>query len=353
MTESSWKGCYDGGWMGVITPTSFAHPAKMSKPLLERIIRHGLEQGYWKAGDTIGDPFFGIGSTGIIGAYNGLKVIGVELEPKFHALCLENFELHRRKWETLGAPMPVALLGDSRQFASIVAGELDGCVTSPPFTTDQPCASQTKALKDYHAFTRGDGTKRDKGMLSDGNIAALPAGSLSGVVTSPPFADKVAFADKKFEAEHKKGVTADQYEKKPYDKRGFLDPDYAENAATCNLGSFRDCTPTYWSACRAVYDQVRLALKPGGVFCLVLKSYVSKGRLVDLPAQTCTLLTALGFDVFELTRAWLVKEEKHPGLFGEEVVKTKAKKSFFRRLAEKRGSPPIDFEVVLWARKQQ
>jgi len=43
----------------------------------------------------------------------------------------------------------------------------------------------------------------------------------------------------------------------------------------------------------------------------------------------------------------LVKETTHETLFGHTEVKRKERKSFFRRLAESKGSPKIDFEVVL------
>jgi hypothetical protein len=46
----------------------------------------------------------------------------------------------------------------------------------------------------------------------------------------------------------------------------------------------------------------------------------------------------------------LVKETHDNGLFGE-IVEKKERKSFFRRLAESKGSPPIDYETVLCMRK--
>ena len=45
--------------------------------------------------------------------------------------------------------------------------------------------------------------------------------------------------------------------------------------------------------------------------------------------------------------AMLVKETEHEGLWGHTIIKKKERKSFFRRLAESKGSPPIDYEVVL------
>jgi hypothetical protein len=46
----------------------------------------------------------------------------------------------------------------------------------------------------------------------------------------------------------------------------------------------------------------------------------------------------------------LVKETNHAGLFGT-ITEKKERKSFFRRLAEKKGSPEINYEVVLCTRK--
>jgi hypothetical protein len=109
---------------------------------------------------------------------------------------------------------------------------------------------------------------------------------------------------------------------------------------------------TYWNRMAVVYRQMWLALKPGGIAAIVVKDYCKGGKRVPLCDQTCQLLTALGFSVFERTHAMLVKEERHPDLFGgDEHVRKTERKSFFRRLAEKKGSPRIDWEEVLWARK--
>ncbi len=685
---NDWHGCYDGGWGDLLVPEAFAHPAKFSRALIMRIIDHGLKQGYWKPGDTIGDPFGGVTLGGIAAGYRGLNWLGCELEARFVDLGNQNLRKHAAAFKQCGATMVKLVQGDSRRFAEIVAGELDAVctsppfqetlsldrpnpaerrkaareagirntehvspidmerlgkrhegdygttpgnignlpagdlaavVTSPPFTTDQPCASQTKALKDYHAFTRGDGTKRDQGMQTDGNIAGLPSGSLDACLTSPPYANSMESGDKKahvdfsksFDGKDHRGkgqgcqgtrsesysqdtpgqigalkegtldaaVTSPPWENKraaeqEYDEKydrfsgrktsgGRLgqsaDADYGqsegqlgnmkggfedlprcsrcgkllldsqpqqsdENTAPGGVsgqsarltvqpsgaaharevpnedvvgmdrrilrgGRLRDVvrgeqsprgtgsggdnrpsqegTPgcdsevfavagipwsppvpekvpgaepiglldfptdtqsgkptlpdevdsvplpkkrkgkrgsakatrakkntvpsgegqgnnssplceecgregnrqgdgdrgrrgasdrqepdSYWKACAEVYRQVRLALRPNGIFVVVVKAYVSKGKIVDLPSQTCDLLSALGFDVFEVTRAWLTKEERHPGLFGEEVVKKTKRVSFFRRLHEKkRPDLAIDYECVVWARK--
>src|SRR3989304_3206170 len=80
---SDWHHCYDDSWKGLIVDEAFAHPAKFAYGLIVRIVKHGLERGYWRAGDVVGDPFAGIGSGGIVCAANGLLWRGVELEPRF------------------------------------------------------------------------------------------------------------------------------------------------------------------------------------------------------------------------------------------------------------------------------
>ena len=81
--------------------------------------------------------------------------------------------------------------------------------------------------------------------------------------------------------------------------------------------------------------------------CLVVKSYVKGGKFVDLPEQTWTLLLHLGFEPVERIRAMLTKETRHPSLFGGHEVKRVKRVSFFRRLAESKGSPRIDYEEIL------
>ena len=61
----AWQGCYDLSWKGAIIPSSFQHPAKMSRGLLRRILGHAFEQRWVSKGSVVCDPFGGI-STGIV-----------------------------------------------------------------------------------------------------------------------------------------------------------------------------------------------------------------------------------------------------------------------------------------------
>jgi hypothetical protein len=108
---------------------------------------------------------------------------------------------------------------------------------------------------------------------------------------------------------------------------------------------------TFWQAAREIVDQCFQILRPGGVAIWVCKDFVRKGQRVPFSADWLRLCEACGFESVEWIKASLVKRDEQPGLFGEAVVKTKSRKSFFRRLAEAKGSPAIDHEDVLIVRK--
>lgn len=189
----TWHGCYDDGWRGAITDESFQHPAKMARGLLERIVTHGFTRGWWKLGDVIGDPFGGIGSTGLIGAYHGLRVVSVELEPKFVRLSHGNFFLHLDRLQTLDAPLPIFLQGDSRRFAEIV-GPVASLMTSPPYGWRTEPGRRGNAEREARlpaadrmgASAHGDGYGH-----TEGQIGCMGNGDFAAVLSSPPYAQAV------------------------------------------------------------------------------------------------------------------------------------------------------------------
>lgn len=595
-----WHGCYNDGWKGHIVDDAFAHPAKMAYGLLERILRHMAERGWIGKADVIGDPFGGIGSTGILGSAQGYRVIMVELEGRFVELAERNFALTRRHRDAFGDIAPVIIHGDSREFARLV-GECAAVVCSPPFVDSGPTGAPQRG---YPALSKRTDCKHKtterksgdtvcvecgvnltaKGMVdtygsSPGQIGAMKAGKLDCVVTSPPFVDSMsdkpssqvlagsggrmgvsckgdgygqspgqigALKAGKLDAvvktgltntpasptigHHEQRTTAQAAGSQPgavesggddvefaagtpsvalsragmvaSESRGTLRSDTrgdaegvsspghqaeeqgatgagslplqgrevecpvsaddregqvqpvrdndgsgrapqergplrqparqpggdvqpvpheshqavvvegeesgqadAEGERACGMetlqavitsppwenqepshaqgSNFEDVhrklhpgklakgrpglfaheygatdgqignttSDTYWEACARVYDQVMLALKPSGIFVLVLKDYIKAGKRVPLCDDTLTLLTSLGFEPVERIRAMLVKVTKTDGLFGE-IVETTKKCSFFRRLYEaKYPHNAIDWEEVLIVRK--
>lgn len=381
-----WHGLYSGTWKGVITEESFTHPAKFAPELARKMFRHGLERGFWKAGDLAGDPFGGIGGGGIWATWAGLRWIGVELEPRFVAMARDNFRLHERGWRQMCCEPPKIVQGDSRLFAELVGGSIAGAVTSPPYGDQMDAGGPDTPHPD--GATRAMHGRKDRYGSTPGQISKL-----SGIVTSPPYSETLSHGSGPVTERDLQGgksligikagygstpgqigklsvvVTSTPYADRstePHelgkgkatrstgDAAGRNKGDYFYGEATGQIGYLRDSvkseSETYWQAMAQVYASVFAALKPGGVMACVVKDYVKNKARVPLCDTTLELLISTGFEPIERCRAWLTKETREAGLH-EEIVTTKSRKSFFRRLAEKKGSPAIDWEEVLWIRK--
>ena len=371
----NWTGCYEGGWNGLIVPDAFSHPAKFSYALTRRMFEHARDNGWISPGSVVVDPFGGVGTGGIIAAYADIQWIGCELEQKFVDLARENFELHRRKWEGLNCPQPVIIQGDSREMCTVL-GAADCVVSSPPFLGSQEGASVAgpssgmwkgyeKGLKAGNGSKTYESSQRAYGQ-TPGQLGNLKPGAVDAVVSSPPFmlsdnrdVDKTPFAHK-FHGDQKYG------DENP--SMGGIGGDrLSENAqsnrlqhveAIGNLGNIVSSgnngqlinQDTFWQAAKEIVQQCHQILKPGGHAIWVVKAFVRKGKRVDFPGDWRRLCESVGFKTVCTHHAMLVKETTDNGLFGE-IKEKKEWKSFFRRLAESKGSPAIDFEVILCMEK--
>ena len=84
----------------------------------------------------------------------------------------------------------------------------------------------------------------------------------------------------------------------------------------------------------------------------VVKHFVRNKQRVDFPGDWRKLCEHVGFETIQEVHASLVSEETRSHLFDGERTTRRERKSFFRRLAEKKGSPRIDFETVLFMVKR-
>lgn len=426
---SEWAGCYDLQWSGFITKQSFAHPAKFSRGLIERIYDYMLQNERVSPGDVVGDPFGGVATGGIIAAYRGLNWIGVELEENFVNLGRGNINLHRGKLTYLTRPLPQLIQGDSRSFDLIVKAH--AIVTSPPYAATSGQGGGGINIKGYvpaegrkwtgdKADPVGARTYQGQGAnRTEGNIETLKEGSIDAVVSSPPYAGIAAGAGglntkppkhpgqqsgrsvdlSSQNADQRYGASEGQISKltegdvnavvtsPPWGANcaggvgahKLKDPDKfaiemsrlqrghaaspearrkqfsraAEQVYGDSDGSIgKESAETYWQAMNLVYAATFRAIKPGGYIAVVVKDYVSKKQRVRLCDDTVRLLEHCGFEMVERVQAMLVSETQHKDLFTESGYRTqtRSRKSFFRRLAEKKGSPPINYEEVLFAR---
>ena len=254
-------------------------------------------------------------------------------------------------------------------------------ITSPPF--GQPEGRDRYPVQDGSV---SDTIKRayteDKQAQHPDNIARFP---IHGI-TSPPYANRVddhgtdqpgydmvrkmgKYGDSEGQLGNVHGVTSPPYIDSPINPgnvgneikkrwgKGIGLANGAKDgygATPGQIGAMPEGRPSsepndYWGAVAQVYQQLYDVMSPGGVLAVVLKSFVRDKKLVDLPAMTRELLEGIGFTTIEVTKAMLTAEAGQATQDGG--VKIKERKSFFRRLAEAKGSPRVDYEVVLWVRK--
>ena len=407
-----WQGCYDQQWGGLITKDAYGHPAKFARGLIERIYDHCLERGWLQPGDVVGDPFGGVALGGIVAAYRKLRWLGVEIEPRFMGLAdgwecpgnrhvqrwatgaalpewpvchgcaadwkrgearaghhaMGNLERHQDPLRVMGRAQPRQVMGDSRRFARIVGTmdlggkhgrfplELDGVTMSPPYAGAGSALGVHNGI-DY-AKARQGGKKVTAGRraagehygAAKGQIGRLRTGRhVAGIVTSPPFEDQegaLAGSKFKFVPAVGKGHWTSPEARVAQLERG---ESQTYGKAPRQIGNERG--ETYWEAMADVYGQCQVAMRMGGVICVVVKDYVKGGQVVPLCDSTARLLEVSGFTVVERIRAMLVKETQVLNLDGSTDVDRTERKGFFRRLAEKKGSPAINWEEVIIARK--
>jgi len=387
-----WIDCYEDGWQEVIVPEAFAHPAKFSYSLIQRIIGHAIRHEFVKRGDLIVDPFGGIGCGGIVAAYSELQWLGVELEQKFVDLANQNFELHRKKFQALNCPQPVIIQGDSRKLCEILSkadlivssppyegarigqesgqeqcghndsygttpgqlgamkpGKVDAVISSPPYAetlkgdgTQSETAAESRAKRITGSGSLGQ-SQRTQGYGSKGNLGNLKPGKVDCVVSSPPYERSIQTNGDGIDwTKIKEGGT------RKTEARAALGKGYGKSD-----GQLAEAVgDTFWQAAKEIVEQCYQILKPGGVAIWVVKDFVRNKKRVDFTGDWRRLCESAGFETIHEHHAMLVKEDVKESLFGHKIVKRKERKSFFRRLAESKGSPRIDYEIVFCMRKR-
>ena len=372
-----WHGLYAESWGDDLVPEAYVHPAKYSRGLIRQIYAYLLEQGMVKAGDVVGDPFGGIAAGALDAMLLGLHWRGVELEPRFVDLGNQNIALwngryapHFQRWGTA-----VLVQGDSRRFAEIVGG-LGGVVSSPPYASgEKGHPSLGSVNKDGWGVDGRDIAARRgvNGRYGDscGNIANMPTGDLDAAISSPPYADTIERGDgpgARFDPEGHPGnpdkissaasygtsagqvgrldaaVTSPPFEASLQSKdvefntetrpgRTMQIADYGDTPG--NIGN--DTSDTFWSASRAIVEQVYTALKPGGYAAFVTGDFVRRGQRIHFGEKWLALCQAVGFEPVAWAVAWKTEYNgTQLGIF-EDVERRTDRVSFFRRLANERN----------------
>lgn len=239
------------------------------------------------------------------------------------------------------------------QLGAMKGDGFDSAVSSPPFRqseggTPEPKPGGAIDKKLYARHAAGNSSAEGYG-ATEGQLANMKEGDFDGTVSSPPYTGSV-----QPESNSKSIDLEKQY--KSYRKSGggqsfeaFRKTQELHSQGYGNtdgqLGA--ESADDFWMAARTIVEQVYAALKPGGHACWVCKDFVRGGERVQFSDQWRQLCEAVGFTTLHEHHALLVVDKgQSMTLDGESVQHSTSYKSFFRRLAENKGSPRIDWETV-------
>jgi hypothetical protein len=237
------------------------------------------------------------------------------------------------------------------QLSDLPAGDFNAAVSSPPFQKGSEGVLRADKFKEPEAFARvqmltGHGASFEakmRAMKKDNERAEYgqtegQLGNMTGdfdvSVSSPPYEDS--------DQNYKAGWERFHKTREPLHANDIQrEAEYGSSQGQLSVSD------DFWLAARAIVEQVYLALAPGGHAVWVVKDYVKAKKIVPFCDQWRQLCEAVGFVTLHEHHAMLVhhKGTQHT-LDGGTVEKKTESKSFFRRLAEKNGSPRIDWETV-------
>jgi modification methylase len=218
--------------------------------MLPEIARRAIT-AYSDPGDLVLDPMCGIATTLVEAAHLGRRAIGVELEPRWAALAIENIE-HAQSQGASGQATVVQ--GDARHIGNTVlddlVGEIPLILSSPPYANAM--------LGDPRA---GKGMERAR--ASEGRpMSAADRRQAAQAQSSCRYGDSTG------------------------------------SVAKLRYGQLDRALPpegeTYLSAMEAIYAGLARMLKPGGHLVLVTKNLRAEGSLRNIAGDTVTLCQRSG-----------------------------------------------------------
>lgn len=230
---------------------------------------------------------------------------------------------------------------DPANLSGMNADHFDASVSSPPFLQSEGGTGAQGGVIDERLMARhaaGNSAAEGYGG-ADGQLGNMGEGDFARVaMKSPPYEGDVV----KARSSHLE--VARTTEKGMIRTPGMTGDLLAQEKYGDTAGNIgNDSGSDFWTAARQIVEQVYLALAPGGHAVWVVKNYVKKKELVPFSDRWRQLCEAVGFETLHEHRALLVHATSLT-LEGGKVHKES--KSFFRRLAEKKGSPRIDHETV-------
>lgn len=250
------------------------------------------------------------------------------------------------------------------QLAGMKNEGFDASISSPPFLQSEGGTPEPKpgGVIDERLYARhaagnsaAEGYGGMEGQLGNMREVSSFEFQVSGSVSSPPFEDSLdrgyVDAEGRRQLARENGISNAEFIS-PIDmeKIGKRNQEYGTTDGQLGADSGDD----FWMAARAIVEQVYLALEPGGHAAWVCKDFVKNKARVPFSDQWRQLCEAVGFVTLHEHRAMLVKSlgSQHT-TDGDIIHQEKKYASFFRRLAEKKGSPKIEWETIWCMEKRK
>lgn len=242
---------------------------------------------------------------------------------------------------------------------NLAESSVDTIVSSPPFTGVSGAEAKPESYKGFEHVgsvkNKKNDTKAGYGS-TDGQLGVMSEGAVdvivSGVGDKPQGGGgiNVDRGGKNKKKVVKIGKTDGNPEARP-NSPGNIDYMERDDVNKVVRRGDKKEGETFWSAAKEIVLQCYQILKVGGIAVFNCKDFVRNKKRVLFSDDWVKLCEHCGFELIEHHYAMLKMTSKRTTLFGDEEIKKKEKKSFFKKLAEKKGSPNIDWEDVLIFRK--
>jgi len=317
-----WYGCYDSEvlYKQFVTQESFAHPAKASFLLIERIFKHLEKLELLTEDMTVCDFMAGSSRIPLLASLRGYNSIAVELEPHFIKMSEDNKKHCENK---IGRKLNMEIIqGDSRQLSKLL-NKADIGLVSPPFAD---MSKPERKLDDVRL-------KNNRFRIAD----SYSRKEMVGVV-SPPYDDRLRNENREFSG----GILQREYEK---GNTKFVESyRYSKNKE--NIGN--QINESYLSAMLQVYKE---ASKVCPIIVTITKNPTRQGKLRRLDLDTAKLLEMSGYKILDYHRSILFKENTQKTLTGEVKKEYKGRLSFFKRLSLAKGNVASMWEDIIIAKR--
>jgi DNA modification methylase len=208
--------------------------------------------------------------------------------------------------------------------ANLPLGNIDTIITSPPYAEtlqgkpeDQKHICETPppegAVRKYRRKPVGYGYSE-----SGDNIGNLPLGNIDAIITSPPYLNVDNVKEDGGEFWRRAKEEGRRWGSKPPAGTGEKQTISEGNVANLPLGEADDLKsqdgfevlvrrlmtksgkPTYLSEMLKIYREMWKVLKPGGLAIVVVKPFIRRRQIVDLPYHTYILMSRCGFTLEKL-----------------------------------------------------